>query len=201
MIQDIGTWVVQESCRQLREWLDRGYQVPRMSLNVSCRELEDRNFAHVLNHVCGSYNIPINMIELEITESCLQQCDIGLHNLRRLKKLGARIAIDDFGTGYFSMGSLKALPITTLKLAPYFVHDIHIDSDDRAVANAIIAMAKQLGLRTIGEGIELQVQAQMLTDAGCDELQGYFFCVPLPVEQINGLLKNTAFHSLSERSA
>ena len=191
LILDIGNWVIQESCRQMREWYDRGFHPTRLSLNVSLRQLEDRNFAHILIHNADTYDIPINMISLDVTESCLQKCEIGLHNLRRLKKLGVQIAIDDFGTGYFSMSSLRTLPVNSLKIDRCFIQNVHINNNDRAVTNAIIAMAKQLSLRTTAVGIESQAQANIITGSGCDELQGYYFCPPLTADQTAQLLNTT----------
>ncbi|MEE2732991.1 MAG: EAL domain-containing protein [Pseudomonadota bacterium] len=184
LMQEVGNWVIQESCRQLREWFDLGFHPPRLSLNVSACQLEDRNFAHLLNHNADHYQIPLHLLALEVTESCLQKSDTGLHNLRRLRKLGLNIAIDGFGSGYFSMSSLHSLPVTQLKIDRCFIQNLHESPKDRAVTNAIIAMATQLELNTVAVGVENQTQAQFLTAAGCSEVQGNFFSPPIPAQQI-----------------
>lgn len=184
LIIDIGQWVIKESCRQLREWLDQGFNPVRLSVNVSARQLEDRNFAQIVDRMATFYNVPLQMLELEVTESCLQNSSIGIHNLRHLKQLGANISIDDFGTGYSCMSSLKTLPITALKIDRCFVQHIENDASDRAIINAIIALAKKLDLRTTAEGVETQSQAEQLRLAGCNELQGFFYNKALPAEVV-----------------
>ncbi|RLU00789.1 EAL domain-containing protein [Ketobacter sp.] len=191
LMQEIGNWVIEESCRQLREWSDQGFQPPRLSLNVSARQLQDRNFAHLLNHHADLHQVPLQRLAVQVTESCLQKSDSGLHNLRRLHKLGLSIAIDGFGSGYFSLSSLHSLPVTQLNIDRCFIQNLDASPRDRAVTNAIIAMATQLELNTVAVGIENQGQAQLITCAGCSEVQGNFFCPPLPARQIMQRL-NTA---------
>lgn len=189
LIIDIGKWVFEEACRQLREWLDLGCQPGRISINVSARQLEDRNFAHWVNNILRQYGIDYSMIDLEVTESCLQDSEIGIHNLRRLRQMGISISIDDFGTGYSCMNSLKSLPISALKIDQGFIRHLQTDKSDRAIIDAIIALSKQLGLRTIAEGVETEGQAQYLRKAGCDEFQGYLFDQPLASDVIVKLLQ------------
>jgi len=188
LIVDIGRWVLDESFRQLRDWIKHGYKPVRLSINISARQLEDRNFAHVVDSIATHHEVPLSLIELEVTESCLQNSNVGVHNLRRLKQLGATISIDDFGTGYSCMSSLKTLPITALKIDRCFIQHIQDEANDRAIANAIIALSKQLNLRTTAEGVETQAQADLLRQAGCDEFQGFLYSKPLAAELITQYL-------------
>lgn len=189
LIVEIGKWVFEEACRQLRSWLDLGYKPGRISINVSARQLEDRHFAQWVDTTINQYQIGLGMIDLEVTESCFQDSEIGIHNLRRLRKMGANISIDDFGTGYSCMNSLKSLPISALKIDQGFVRHVQTDSSDRAIVDAVIALSKQLGLRTIAEGVETDGQAMYLRKAGCDEFQGYLFDKPLSAKEISNKLR------------
>lgn len=189
LILNIGQWVLEESCRQLRTWLDLGLNPGKLSINVSARQLDDRKFVQQVHKTTRQLAIPMDLLVMEVTESCLQNSEVGLHNLNLLKKMGIAIAIDDFGTGYSCLSSLKTLPITTLKIDRNFVKDIHTDPNERAIANAIIALAKQLDLYTIAEGVELQSQAHILRASGCNFFQGYFYSKPLPSNEATRLLR------------
>ncbi len=185
LIISIGRWVIEEVCRQLRAWLDAGFNPGRVAINVSARQLESRHFANQLVQTAQRHQVPLSALEIEVTESCLQNSEIGLHNLRLLKKMGLNISIDDFGTGFSCLSSLKTLPINTLKIDRSFVADIHTDTGSRAIANAIIALAQQMSLRTVAEGIEAALQADLLRQAGCDEFQGYLYSEPVPALEID----------------
>ena len=143
------------------------------------------HFANQLVQTEQRHQVPLSALEIEVTESCLQNSEIGLHNLRLLKKMGLNISIDDFGTGFSCLSSLKTLPINTLKIDRSFVADIHTDTGSRAIANAIIALAQQMSLRTVAEGIEAALQADLLRQAGCDEFQGYLYSEPVPALEID----------------
>jgi EAL domain-containing protein (putative c-di-GMP-specific phosphodiesterase class I) len=128
-------------------------------------------------------------ITLEITENVLMKdVEFAKRSLKRLKEFGVKIAIDDFGTGYSSLAYLKFLPVDFLKIDTSFVRDIDRDPDDRAIVNAIIQLAKNLGLRTVAEGIEKEIHLEILKDMGCDMGQGFLFSKPMPEEELIKLL-------------
>ena len=189
LILDVGKWVFSEACRQLREWLDAGYDPKRISINVSARQLEDKDFSNWIKETVEYHGVDYSYLDVEVTESCLQNSEVGVSNLFWLREKGVNISIDDFGTGFSCMHSLKSLPITTLKIDQIFVRCLHEDDSDKAICDAIIALSNKLCLRTIAEGVETQEQAEFLRQAGCNELQGYLLCRPKPVSEITSLLK------------
>lgn len=189
LIVELGEWVLLEACRQLRCWLDQGIEPIRLAVNVSIRQLQDQGFVHLVDSSIRRYNIPSPLLELEITESCLQECEISLGNLKKLKQLGLTISIDDFGTGYSCMSSLKNLPIHCLKIDQSFVRGLPQDENDMAIASAIIALGHQLKLRIVAEGIEFPAQAEFLRSAGCDVFQGYLLGYPMSAEDVLVLMQ------------
>jgi diguanylate cyclase (GGDEF)-like protein len=192
LIIELGEWVLREACRQLRSWLDQGLAPKRLAVNVSIRQLQDQVFVHTVDQALQDYTVPASLLELEITESCLQESEISLRNLKKLQELGLTIAIDDFGTGYSCMSSLKNLPIHCLKIDQSFVRGLPQDENDAAIVSAIIALGHQLKLKIIAEGIETPAQASFLRDAGCDEFQGYLLGHPMSAEMVTGLLDGAA---------
>ena len=197
LIVDIGAWVFIEACCQLRSWIDLGFAPARVSVNVSARQLEDRSFAVLVAKTLRHYEIAPQLLDLEITESCLQNSESGIQNLFYLMRMGVSVSIDDFGTGYSCMSSLKTLPITTLKIDRSFVQHIQTDPNDLAIAKAIIALAKQLDLTTIAEGIENQGQAALMRAAGCEEFQGFLYSPPVSAQCATDFLDPAALASRS----
>jgi len=188
LIVPLGAWVLEEACRQAVRW-GVGLASPRVAVNLSVRQLEDR---HLVEHVAQTLQetgLPAERLELEITESgVMRHPERAIEVLRSLAALGVRLAIDDFGTGYSSLSYLKRLPNSRLKIDRSFVRDIETDPNDAAIIGGIIALAHSLGLAVTAEGIETPAQLAMLRKFGCDEGQGYLFSRPLDAETLREFL-------------
>lgn len=184
LIVDIGHWVIEECCRQIRNWLDQGLEPPRVSLNLSVRHLQDSSIIEFIKAALADKQLHAGYLEVEVTESCLQDNESCLLCLKEMERMGIRISIDDFGTGYSCMSSLKTLPIHRLKIDQAFVREIPRNGSDTAIARAIIALGQQLNLKVIAEGIETEEQADFMRRAGCHELQGFLLGHPVPADQL-----------------
>jgi diguanylate cyclase (GGDEF)-like protein/PAS domain S-box-containing protein len=190
LISEIGEWVLRESCRQSREWQDRGLRPRRVAVNLSARQFMDKGFFDTLNRVLKDTGLDPSWLELEITESQIMRQTEGLILLlTRLAEMGVNLAIDDFGTGYSSLSYLKRLPIQKLKIDQSFVRDITVDPNDAAIVVAIIQMARSLDLETIAEGVETAGQLALLRSKGCRVGQGYFFSEPMGADSLYPLLR------------
>ena len=199
LIIGIGDWVIGEVCRQISEWHKEGLIVDRVAINASPRQLRDDHFIATLAGAMEKYEITANVIEVEITESCLQDDESSIHSLRELERLGITISIDDFGTGYSCLSSLRTLPIHRLKIDRTFVRDIPRVKSDCAIAKAIVAMSEQLNLSVIAEGIETIEQAEFMESIGCQELQGYLFSKPVPPAEISTMLRTSKLRIVDTR--
>ena len=181
LILPLGEWVLDEACRQLRAWRDSGIKDVTMAVNLSAHQLHAPVLLEQVAHTLEKHGLAGADLELEITESvAMHDPDAGIVKLKALRSLGVRLSIDDFGTGYSSLSYLKLLPIHTLKLDQSFVRDIESDSNDVAICTATIALAHNLGLVVIAEGVETEAQRLLLTSHQCDFMQGYLFSKPLP---------------------
>ncbi len=181
LIVGIGDWVLENACLQLRAWLDQGLPALRMAVNLSTRQLRQREFPQRVAAILAGSGVPAQLLELEITESgVMEHPEEAIQTLHALNDMGVTLAIDDFGTGYSSLSYLKLFPIDRLKIDRSFVRDIERDPDDAAIARGTIALAHSLGLQVVAEGVETAAQLDMLATDGCDEVQGYFFSRPLP---------------------
>jgi diguanylate cyclase (GGDEF)-like protein/PAS domain S-box-containing protein len=183
-IVEIGDWVIQQACRQTRQWLDEGLPPLRIAINVSIRQIYQQRLINTVREALARFSIPSHLLEVEITESTLQSESVCLDTLQQLKDLGVSLAVDDFGTGYSCLSSLKTLPIHRIKIDRTFVRDIPRDENDLAIVEAIVAMAHRLKLQVLAEGVETAEQEQFLRRVGCDEVQGYLYARPLPSEEI-----------------
>jgi diguanylate cyclase (GGDEF)-like protein/PAS domain S-box-containing protein len=191
LIIPIGEWVIDAACRQIREWIDKGLPPVRIAVNLSARQFSASLPKTVLG-IIARHGIPNDSLELEITESMLMHsADSVVAMMDEFAEAGIRMALDDFGTGYSSLSYLKRFPIDNLKIDQSFVRGIPDDQDDSAISRAIISMAKNLKLSVIAEGVETAEQLAFLREAGCDEIQGYYFSRPIPADEFAALLVKT----------
>jgi EAL domain-containing protein (putative c-di-GMP-specific phosphodiesterase class I) len=191
LIVMLGEWVMKEACTQNKRWLDEGLPAVRIAVNLSGRQFVRQDLLGMVQKVLGETGIAPQYLELELTESTIMEhVDETIETLLALRKLGVHLAIDDFGTGYSSMAYLKRFTIDKLKIDQSFVRDLATDSDDAAIVSATIAMAHNLNLTVIAEGVETEEQLHFLKDNGCEQMQGYYFSRPLPAQEITELLRS-----------
>jgi diguanylate cyclase (GGDEF)-like protein/PAS domain S-box-containing protein len=180
LIKPIGAWVMAQACAQWGRWRDLGYGHWVMSINLSAAQLADPDLLNQVRQQISINHCECGQLEFEITESHLMQDpNSAVQTLQAIKALGVQLSIDDFGTGYSSLTYLKRFPIDKLKVDQSFVRDMLVDPADLAIVRATIALGHELGLKLVGEGVEAEGQANLLTEFGCEELQGYFFAMPL----------------------
>ncbi|WP_350597637.1 EAL domain-containing protein [Pseudomonas sp. 65/3-MNA-CIBAN-0223] len=184
LIIPIGEWVLNEACRQMREWYVLGYTDWRIAVNLSALQFCHAGLVQSVAKALATHHLPANSLTLEITETtAMSDADASMTVLQALSDMGVDLSIDDFGTGYSSLMYLKRLPANELKIDRGFVRDLERDSDDAAIVSAIVALGRALGLRIVAEGVETDVQQDFLTQLGCDSLQGYLLGHPLPAER------------------
>lgn len=188
MIMPVTWWVVENAIRQLADWKQRGWAY-RISVNVSTRNLVDVGFASFIENCLRRFEVNGEYLEIEITESTLMaDPEKARALLQSIAGLGCRISIDDYGTGYSSLGYLKSLPINTLKIDRSFISQMLDDSQDRIIVNSTIQLAHNLGLEVTAEGIEDLELVASLVSLGCDKGQGFYFCKPIPMPDIENWL-------------
>jgi diguanylate cyclase (GGDEF)-like protein/PAS domain S-box-containing protein len=189
LIVPIGRWVLETACIQAREWEKRGRPPVRLAVNISGRQFNQPRFVDMVEGILKKTGLAPDRLELEITESVLME-NIEKTNriLADIKGLGIRLAIDDFGTGYSSLGYLKRFPIDTLKIDRSFIREVTTDANDRAITNAVIALAGTMNLEVVAEGIETADQLRFLQESGCRLGQGFLFSRPRPAEEVEELL-------------
>ncbi|MBJ2268440.1 EAL domain-containing protein [Pseudomonas sp. MF6772] len=186
----IGEWVLDQACRQLREWHDQGFTELRMAVNLSTVQLHHAELPRVVNNLLQIYRLPPRSLELEVTETGLMEdISTAAQHLLSLRRSGALIAIDDFGTGYSSLSYLKSLPLDKIKIDKSFVQDLLDDDDDATIVRAIIQLGKSLGMQVIAEGVETPEQEAYIISEGCHEGQGYHYSKPLPARELAAYLK------------
>jgi diguanylate cyclase (GGDEF)-like protein len=186
----IGEWVLDQACRQLREWHDQGFTDLRMAVNLSTVQLHHAELPRVVNNLLQIYRLPPRSLELEVTETGLMEdISTAAQHLLSLRRSGALIAIDDFGTGYSSLSYLKSLPLDKIKIDKSFVQDLIDDDDDATIVRAIIQLGKSLGMQVIAEGVETVEQEAYIISEGCHEGQGYLYSKPLPSRELLAYLK------------
>jgi diguanylate cyclase (GGDEF)-like protein len=190
LMVNIGSWVLRTTTRQVRTWLDRGLSVTRMAVNVSLCQLVRGDLAQVVRESLRETGVDPGLLELELSERGVMRSDPDiLRQLRTIRALGVRIAIDDFGTGNSAVAYLKQFPIDILKIDQSFVRGVSTSAEDAAIASATIAMARQLGLRVVAEGVEEQGQMEFLRRHGCSEYQGFLFSPAVPADAFADILR------------
>ncbi|MEW6561609.1 MAG: EAL domain-containing protein [Pseudomonadota bacterium] len=189
LISQIGNWVAHETARQCKAWQDAGLPRIPVSFNVSARQFLHGNLLSVLDDVLAATGADPQYLELELTKSLLMQPQNVQSVLQQLKERGFSVALDDFGTGYSSLSYLSRMAIDTLKIDRSFVDDLGKKADDEAIAHTIIAMAHNLRMEVVAEGVETAEQADILLRGGCEVAQGYFFGKPQPVPEFAELLR------------
>ena len=190
LINSIGEWVLEEACKQMKQWVDAGYDINRMAVNFSSIQLRQPDFIHRIRRVVSSVGIAPSYLEFELTETTIMHnAERSISLLHEIRDDGLVLSVDDFGTGYSSLSYLKRFPIDALKIDRSFVQDLEQDSDDAAITFAIIAMAHNLNLKVIAEGVETPQQLKILQEHECDEAQGYLFGRPQIAIEFEELLK------------
>lgn len=193
LVVPIGEWVLQTALRQLRAWLDRGMLPITLAVNLSAVQFDQPGLAARIGMWLERTGAPAECLELELTEAvAMKTPEVAARKIEALGRRRIRFAIDDFGTGYSSLGSLKHFRIDKLKIDQSFVRDIDHDPRDQAITTAIIEMAHGLGMRAIAEGVETATQARFLTNAGCDEMQGFYCSRPLGADEFEAFVQARA---------
>ncbi|WP_426210273.1 putative bifunctional diguanylate cyclase/phosphodiesterase [Massilia sp. TWP1-3-3] len=188
LILDIGSWVLDQACRQVRAWGDAGLATPPIAVNLSARQF-DAQLPARLHEVLGRHGVEPRQLMLEITESLLVKGADVVAIMNALVAMGMTLALDDFGTGYSSLAYLKRFPISTLKIDRSFVIGLPHEENDCAIARAIVTMAQQLRQEIVAEGVETAEQMAFLRDLGCDQLQGYLFSPAVTADEFAAMLR------------
>jgi diguanylate cyclase (GGDEF)-like protein/PAS domain S-box-containing protein len=189
LILPIGEWVLRTAVNQMKEWhVDHGPL--RVAVNLSARQFQQRDLTAMIERILMESHYPAELLDVEITEStAMQNADISLAVMKRLKQMGVRISIDDFGTGYSSLSYLKRFPIDTVKIDQNFVRDLSDVSNDGAIITAVISMARALNLRVVAEGVETEAQLAFLRKENCEVVQGFLHSRPVPAAEFESSLR------------
>ena len=189
LINGLGNWVIEESCRQMRVWADEGLSM-NVAINLSVHQLRTEELVPRIESALARYQVMPSQLLCEITESvAMEDIESTQRAFEELSRIGVYLSIDDFGTGYSSLSYLRQLPARQLKIDRSFVADIEVRPDARAIVSAVIQLAHQLGLRVVAEGVETEGQRDILLVLQCDELQGYLLARPMAVEALDDWLQ------------
>lgn len=183
LIVPIGEWVLRTACEQIIDWQDAGFVVPKLSVNLSARQFKDTQMLDRICRIVDETGVDPELIELELTESILMDdVDRALAVLNEARAMGFQLSIDDFGTGYSSLSYLKQFPVNNLKIDKSFIENLPQNQEDAQITRTIVAMANNLGLGVIAEGVEKQEQMTFLQEVGCFKVQGYMYSYPVTAD-------------------
>jgi diguanylate cyclase (GGDEF)-like protein len=200
LIVDLGAWLIRAACKQARDWLGAGFEIP-IAINISGKELLFGDPARSLETEIARFGISPSLIEVEITESVfVSDSSVGRSSIEKIKRLGCRIALDDFGTGYSSLSYLSRFPPDRLKIDRSFIHNVDQSESDAGIVNAIMSLAQTLGLQVTAEGIERNGQLEWLRARGCQEAQGYLLGPPMLAREIEHRISGSAMQEQSRWS-
>lgn len=193
----LGEWILKTACIQMRQWHRAGHENLRLAVNISARQLQHPEFAQSVEATLNETGLEATHLDLELTESLLMEnMSEAAEVLSRLHALGVKFCLDDFGTGYSSLSYLKRFPIAFIKIDRSFVRDILVDPNDRAIVEAVVAMAQRLGIELIAEGIETAEQFQFFQALNCQFVQGFYCSRPLPAAEVETILRDgLPYHS------
>jgi EAL domain-containing protein (putative c-di-GMP-specific phosphodiesterase class I) len=189
LILPIGEWVLRTAVKQMKSW-HAEHGPLRVAVNLSARQFQQRDLTSMIEHVLMENDYPPELLDIEITEStAMQNADVSLAVMKRLRAMGVRISIDDFGTGYSSLSYLKRFPIDTVKIDQNFVRDLSDASNDGAIITAVISMARALNLRVVAEGVETEAQLAFLRRENCEVVQGFLHSRPVSAAEFETSLR------------
>jgi len=192
MIIPVGNWILQTACKQTAAWHKNGFNTMKVSINLSYKQLQQKDIVKVLTQILEKTKVDPKSIEFELLERQAFLSE-SIPLIKQIKSLGISLAIDDFGTGYSALSSLKLFEIDKIKIDKSFIQDISSSSDSRNIVINTISLAKSMNATVVAEGVETAEQAIFLKEHGCDQAQGYYFSPPVPVNAILGLLKTSRF--------
>ncbi|MFO7713345.1 EAL domain-containing protein [Desulfosarcina sp.] len=191
IIVPVGRWVLQTACAQAKRWHDMGFPDLFVAVNLSARQFQEPDFEQMVVDIITASGLPPESLKLEVTESSvIQNPEVCIAKMNALRAKGITFSIDDFGTGYSSLSYLKRFPIDALKIDRSFISDAMKSKADQEIVKTIIAMARNLNIDAVAEGVETQEQKDFLASHGCDSMQGFLFAHPVPVDKFKDLLEH-----------
>jgi diguanylate cyclase (GGDEF)-like protein/PAS domain S-box-containing protein len=199
VIISLGSWIIRTACTQIKQWQSENWPSLNIAINLSAREFNQPHLAETIRQQIEAIQLHPSNIEIEISETLIMQDpEKNIEILHSLKQLGVRIIIDDFGTGFSSLSYLQQFSTDYIKIDQLLIHDINTSSSCNSLIIAMIALAKNLGIKIIAEGVETKEQYDFIVQHGCDEAQGYYFCRPLPAKDLKLYFKKftTDFNAL-----
>lgn len=193
LILPIGEWVLRTACAQNKAWQDMGFPPIRVAVNITAQQFSHQNIVDLVSRILKDTKLSPEFLELELTENVIVSSTDIIRSVRELKQLGLIISIDDFGTGYSSLSYLKKIPLDRLKIDSSFIEHINSPQDDEVIIRAVIAMAKNLNLEVLAEGVETQNQLNFLKLHECGDVQGFYFSKPLTTKELENYLRDPAY--------